>query len=311
VRIPNPEERGGILPDSEGPGHAQRSEEAQRTLQLLARQPELLEPGLTMLDVDLRLDQELWLDLLLRDGEGRPVVALFCDAGLPAGLGRLAAVLAALVSGRWLLERLYGHNGLDAHQRPRFVLLSSRFADSEGPLLELLGGVDARLLEYTQASASDGTPQTLLTELGPADEPVACASSGAPAPAPGRGRGPAEAQLPPPSSHWPPPDAPPTASPSLVATLLAELELAPERQQQCRRLHESVTALSHSISVSRRGARLEFRVSDELLCSLEPSVEGLALGVGDQAFAVVDEASLHICLNAVFDQFFSRFAPRC
>jgi len=73
---------------------------------LFAEQPEMLERGLKVLDVGLRLTPELTLDLVLKDATSRPVIALGEGAdGVPGLLGRALCVLAEV-------RRLRGHLAL-------------------------------------------------------------------------------------------------------------------------------------------------------------------------------------------------------
>ncbi|HTE07047.1 MAG TPA: hypothetical protein VK824_12715 [Planctomycetota bacterium] len=125
-------------------------------LELLLEQPARLENGLVALDRRLPLDESVEVDALLRDSLGYPVVVLFSKGEISQELGRMAAVVAGLQRGRYLLSRLYGDKGLDASLRPRFVLLGARFADDASALLDMMAGVEVHALEYRVVTDSNG-----------------------------------------------------------------------------------------------------------------------------------------------------------
>jgi hypothetical protein len=278
----DPDERSGVMP--------RRPPEAQRVLESLATRPELLEPGLTTLDTDLLLGEGLMLDLLLLDRRGRSVVALFGDPDLPVALGRMAGVLAALIRGRYFMDRLYRSAGLDGHLRPRFILLASRFQDPVTPLLDVLDGVDVRVLEYAQAVGADGKPQLLLKALGGA----------------ATGMGPAlRSQT---TAGEAPAPAAPVVKVGPLDTLLAELDLPALSGELCRRGHDSIRSLSQAVEVSRDGDALAFLVEQEPLARLQPLGDHLELQVAGRALEVADDESLNAGLNVVFAEFFTRFA---
>jgi hypothetical protein len=288
--MPDPDPATG--PDEPSAVMPSRPPEAQRVLESLASRPALLEPGLTTIDTDLLLDEGLVLDLLLLDRRGRSVVVLLGDPDLPAALGRMAAVLAALVRGRYFMDRLYRSAGLDGQLRPRFILLASRFQDPVTPLLDVLDGVDVRVLEYAQAVGADGTPQLLLKALGGAATGMGqalrtqAAVGEAPEPAP---PAPAEKVGP-------------------LDTLLAELDLPALSGELCRRGHDSIRSLSQAVAVSRDGDALAFLVEEEPLARLQPLGDHLELQVAGRALEVADDESLNAALNVVFGEFFTRFA---
>lgn len=305
---------GGILPQAPGAGHAPRDAEHQRLLDELAAHPERLESGLRSIDRDLQLGDALRLDLLLADPRGRPVAVLVGDRDLAGALGRLAAVLAALLQGRWILERLYGERGLAAHQRPRFVLLSPRFGDPVAPLLELLGSVDLRVLEWSRAAGADGAPVLVFSNLGGlARAPAAAlgAASGA-AQVLARDGGSAGVSAAGAAASNGPGSAPPTANDrGEVSRLLAELDLPAECTSLCLKLRDSICSLATGVHVDRNGSALDVRVADAVLARVTPCRTGLAVTVGSNgapAFDVRDEVGLNACLNAIFREFYAHHA---
>jgi hypothetical protein len=127
-------------------------------IELLQEQPERLERGLVVLDSHLPLDEDVELDLLLRDALGYPVVVLFTEGNVTAELGRVATVVGALHRTRHLLGRMHGERGLDATLRPRFILLAPRFPDEAAVQLELLASIEVVAMEYRLVTDPDGRP---------------------------------------------------------------------------------------------------------------------------------------------------------
>jgi hypothetical protein len=127
-------------------------------IDLLQQQPDRLERGLVVLDVHLPLDEDVALDLLLRDALGYPVVVLFTEGDVTSELGRVANVVGALHRTRHLLGRMYGERGLDATLRPRFMLLAPRFPDEAAVQLELLASIEVVAMEYRVVTDPDGRP---------------------------------------------------------------------------------------------------------------------------------------------------------
>lgn len=288
---------GGILPHGDGSGHAPEHE---LLLEQLAARPERLEPGLTLLDRDLRLDDDSVADLLLRDERGAAVVVLVGDGRLPMALGRLAGVLAGMARGRWLLHRLFAEAGLEVELRPRFVLMAGRFADPVAPLLAVIDGVDLRLVEFAQAPTGEGSHTLLLSAV----------ASAAPVSPPPVARAPTRA-----ASHGNGAASTPAGpSPLPLATqLLDELSASSTCRDLCLRTHDSIRSLSGSVSVQREQDLLAFRVDGDLLATLEPRGNALAVRVGGpagNAYDVSDDDTFHSCLNAVFGHFFTSFSDR-
>jgi len=135
-------------------------------LDLLCSQPQRLEAGLVTLDRNLILDEGARIDILARDVAGLPVVLLSCGPDLAEAIGRTAAVLAAFHRGRFLLDRLYCHAGLDAYRRPRFILLSRRFVGSRAvDMIQLVGGCDVSVMEFQIVKTLDGRSELHLVML--------------------------------------------------------------------------------------------------------------------------------------------------
>jgi hypothetical protein len=261
---------------------------------LLLESPERIEQGVTVLDARLRLDEQVEVDALLRDLLGSAVVVLVVRGDVAQELARIAAVVAALQRGRYLLQRLYGERGLDTAARPRFALLAPRFPDNTPALLEMLGGVEVSAFEYRIVNSGGRT----VLDLGVFHRTRGPAISGAAAAALRETTRPAPAR--PGVPRVPDPDEPP-----------AEPAGPDSARRWFLRARESIRALSSHVTESQKEGRVLYRVNDELLATLTLDKQGFRLqcGPAENELAVADEESLNRGLNAVFELYFNQLSP--
>ncbi|MBM3986317.1 MAG: hypothetical protein FJ296_11650 [Planctomycetes bacterium] len=268
-------------------------------IDLLLESPERLESGLTTLDARLRLDDAVEVDALLRDSLGYPVVVLLVRGDVGAELGRVAAIFSALQRGRFLLQRLYGEQGLDPSLRPRFVLLAPRFPDHTGALLEMLGGVEVVAYEYRVVGGA-GRPVLDLglfhRTRGPAPPPAVAWTPAGPAALPATAPA-APAPAAPAASRRGPPDADPGTPVAARGWFL--------------RARESIRALSSLVTESQHEGQVQYRVNDAPLATLTLDQHGFRLRCGPQGseLAVADEETLNRGLNSVFELYFNELGP--
>lgn len=264
---------------------------------LLLESPERIEQGLAVLDARLRLDEQVEVDALLRDLLGSPVVVLVMRGDVALELARIAAVVAALHRGRYLLQRLYGERGLDSAARPRIALLAPRFPDNTPALLEMLGGVEVSAFEFRIVSSGDRQ----VLDLAVFHRTRGPALSGAAAAALRETTRPAA------------PAAP--ARPSAPARASADAAPEPAGPDGARRwflrARESIRALSSHVTESQKEGRVHYRVNDELLATLTLDKQGFRLQCGGAGgeLAVADEESLNRGLNTVFELYFNQLGP--
>jgi hypothetical protein len=100
------------------------------SLQGLAEEPALLERGLRVIDVGLRLAPGIVLDLVLADRASRPV-------GVLAEVRRMWSVL----------DRLFPQEGVTFGSDPRLILVARRFSDALHGAAELLAPLAIELVE--------------------------------------------------------------------------------------------------------------------------------------------------------------------
>ncbi len=140
--------------------------EAPLSLQPLVENPTLLEAGLELIDVALRLTPGVVLDLLMVDRSARPVVVLGeGSGGAEALLGRSVCVLADVRRMWHLLDRLFPQKGLTFGTDPRIVLIARRFSDSLHGAADLLGPLAIEMVEAREIVV-DGTPRLVLLRVG-------------------------------------------------------------------------------------------------------------------------------------------------
>ncbi|MBL8841259.1 MAG: hypothetical protein JNL90_06970 [Planctomycetes bacterium] len=140
--------------------------DAALSLQALAEEPELLEPGLKVIDVGLRLTPGVELDLVLADREGRAVVVLGeGSGGADALLGRSLCVLADIRRMWHLLDRLFPSKGVTFGTDPRLVLVARRFSDALHGAVDLFGPLAIEMVEARDVVV-DGTSRLVLFRVG-------------------------------------------------------------------------------------------------------------------------------------------------
>ena len=266
---------------------------------LLLESPERIEQGLTVLDARLRLDEQVEVDALLRDLLGSPVVVLVVRGDVALELARIAAVVAALHRGRYLLQRLFGERGLDSAARPRIALLAPRFPDNTAALLEMLGGVEVSAFEFRIVTTGERQVLDLAVfhrTRGPALSGAAAAAlrettrSAAPA---------ASAR-------------PPAATRGSDDKRAVPEPVGPDSARRWfLRARESIRALSSHVTESQKEGRVHYRVNDELLATLTLDQQGFRLQCGGEGGeqAVADEESLNRGLNTVFELYFNQLGP--
>jgi hypothetical protein len=165
------------------------------SLQGLAEEPEILERGLRVIDVGLRIAPGFVLDLVLLDRSSRPVIVLGEGNGGPEALLGRGVCMLAEVRRMWsVLDRIYPQEGVTFGSDPRLVLVARRFSDALHGAVELLTPLAIELVEAREVTI-DGVKRVVVMRVG-GKAPAGATSpqdNGAPvaAPAP-RGRRAAE-----------------------------------------------------------------------------------------------------------------------
>jgi hypothetical protein len=311
----------------------------QAAIELLIAQPDRLERGLVVLDSHLPLDEEIELDVLMRDSLGYPVVVLFTRAEVTAELGRVASVVSALHRSRHLLGRMFGERGLDPTLRPRFVMLAPRFHDEAAVQLDLLSSIEIMAMEYRVISDADGRPVLDLAmfhrtqgpaltsrslrrgELSSAAGALSAVTRTRPAARPTRvSKSRPAATRPAATTSEPTSSQAARSKPSKPAAAGGEDELqlvdeaAPPdvARGYFLRAREAIRSLASHITENAEDGLVRFRVEDELLATLRLDQKGFFIQVGDGAgdgVAVMDDSTFNERLNAVFVLYFSRMGP--
>jgi hypothetical protein len=149
------------------------------SLQGLAEEPAILERGLRVIDVGLRLAPGCTLDLVLVDRASRPVVVLGEGSGGPdALLGRAVAVLAEVRRMWSVLDRLFPQEGVTFGSDPRVILVARRFSDALHGAAELLAPLAVELVEAREIVV-DGNKRIVVVRTGGAAPAVTAAATAA------------------------------------------------------------------------------------------------------------------------------------
>lgn len=242
--------------------------EAGEALSRLAEQPELLERGLKVLDVGLRLTPELTLDLVLRDAASRPLIALGEGVdGIPALLGRAVCVLVEVRRMRGLLERLFRADGVSFAADPRVVLCIRRASDALLDSSDWLRSLGIELVE-THTLPLQGVDRLVVVRAG------------------GESKGPPPAADPP--------------RPTLQKRAKSEVPLLDLAKKKILRIGDE-------IEEEVDGDLVRFRLRDEVLAVLETGGE-LALCLGDAPELrrpIPDRVALEAAVDDVVRRYFS------
>jgi hypothetical protein len=260
--------------------------EAGEALSRLAEQPELLERGLKVLDVGLRLTPELTLDLVLKDAASRPLIALGEGVdGIPALLGRAVCVLVEVRRMRGLLERLFRADGVSFAADPRVVLCVRRAPDA---LLDASGWLRSLGIELveTHTLPLQGVDRLVVVRAG------------------GESRGP------------PPATDPPRSTATTKVTTPAKAAAAAPAPESKRTKSDvplldlakkKILRIGDEIEEEVDGDLVRFRLRDEVLAVLETGGE-LALCLGDAPELrrpIPDRAALEAAVDDVVRRYFS------
>ena len=152
------------------------------SLQGLAEEPAILERGLRVIDVGLRLAPGCVLDLVLVDRAARPVVVLGEGSGGPDALvGRAVAVLAEVRRMWSVLDRLFPQEGVTFGRDPRVILVARRFSDALHGAAELLAPLAVELVEAREIVV-EGNKRLVVVRTGGAAVTVAAPANDAAAP---------------------------------------------------------------------------------------------------------------------------------
>jgi len=252
--------------------------EAGEALSRLAEQPELLERGLKVLDVGLRLTPELTLDLVLKDAASRPLIALGEGVdGIPALLGRAVCVLVEVRRMRGLLEKLFRVDGVSFAADPRVVLCIRRASDALLDASDWLRSLGIELAE-THTLPLQGVNRLVVVRAG------------------------GESQGPPPATD--PPRPPPKAASAAPAP---ESKRAKSDVPLLDLAKKKILRIGDEIEEEVDGDLVRFRLRDEVLAVLETGSE-LALCLGDAPELrrpISDRAELEAAIDDVVRRYFS------
>lgn len=123
---------------------------------MVSAEVELVERGLTVVASCVPLLDDLVVDVLAEDPDGRVVLILTEDGPADPLFERAARVVVAYRRTAPLLLRLYPNAAIDSRDSPRLILLARRFSDQAEDLLSVLRIPSLRFMECAVVNEAGG-----------------------------------------------------------------------------------------------------------------------------------------------------------
>jgi hypothetical protein len=123
---------------------------------ILVNSLEAIEPGLEMLDLDLKLDETLTVEFLARGSDRQPAIVML-EETVPGGeaLHKLLLILRKLRQNSFFLDRIYEEHLFDFSVSPRVFLLAPGMDDDFVACLETIGVTEIIPCEYSFLNLED------------------------------------------------------------------------------------------------------------------------------------------------------------
>lgn len=255
---------------------------------LVAQNVDLLESGLRMTTTDLVIGDDLVIDVLAHDVEGRPVLVLVEDGtGEPLFQRAATAVLEFRRAAR-LFHALNPERGFDVHDTPRLLLVARRLAERTEALLALLKIPSLKTFECTVVDSATGF-QLVVTSR--SATPVRAFSA----------------------SRKDVDDAPPSLSAASLRSGFtadkAQKKPGKPRGKVTRTLFdemkERLLRLSPDVLEEQDGDVVSFRIGDNLLAQVTRTDDALLVSTGAEPWGVEGEEGVAQAMDAVFRHFFN------
>jgi len=264
---------------------------------LLLENGEALEGGIEIIDLDVRLDEDLTVDFLAADAKGKPVAIFLQEKELNGGLVvRLLLVLDRLKKNRVFLERIYKEQGFDFSAPPRVFVLAPEVSDDLVLCLDSLKGVKAAACEYSFLGLEERVYFTVKPKKGDksfrAVRVDAAAGTPAPPPAAGERAEPEDGEAEP--EHEPE----------------AEDGRSPDEYFQVAL--EKIKKISGNMVETQDGNLTRFKIDDRILASLAVQSDVCYVFLGekkDKAIPITSEKILNDTLNQVYKLYATQFGP--
>lgn len=260
---------------------------------LVAHNVDLLESGLRTTTTDLVIGDDLVIDVLAHDVEGRPVLVLVEDGPGEALFQRAATAVLEFRRAARLFHALNPERGFDVHDTPRLLLVARRLAERTEALLALLKIPSLKTFECTVVDSATGF-QLVVTSR--SASPVRTF--------PGMRKDVDDA------SHA-------LSAASLRAGFTPEKngkKAAKPRAKATRSLFddmkERLLRLSPDVLEEQDGDVVCFRIGDNLLAQITRTDDALLVSTGAEPWTVENEEAVAQAMDAVFRHFFNLQSTR-
>jgi hypothetical protein len=262
---------------------------------LLLENAEALEDGIEIVDMDVKLDDDLSIDFLAADAKGKPVLIFLQEKEQNGGLVvRLLLVLDRLKKHRVFLERIYKDQGFDFSAVPRFIVLAPEISDDLALCLDSLKGVKTVACEYSFLGLEERVYFTVKPKKGDKTFRALRVDAAAGAAAP----------------------PPPAAEPAEPEEGKAEPEPEPEESRSPDEYYqialEKIKKISSGMVETQDGNLTRFKIDDRILASLAVQGDVCYVFLGekkDKAIPITSEKILNDTLNQVYKLYATQFGP--
>ncbi|MBL8769287.1 MAG: hypothetical protein JNL94_18080 [Planctomycetes bacterium] len=255
---------------------------------LVAQNVDLLESGLRTMTTELVIGDDLVIDVLAHDVEGRPVLVLIEDGTGESLFQRAATAVLEFRRAARLFHALNPERGFDVHDTPRLLLVARRLAERTEALLALLKIPSLKTFECTVVDSATGF-QLVVTSR--SASPVRAFAT-------------TRKDLDESST--------PLSTMPLRPGFHAEKpgkKLAKARGKVTRTLFddmkERLLRLSPDVLEEQDGDVVCFRIGDNLLAQVTRTDDALLVSTGAEPWTVDDEEAVAKAMDAVFRHFFN------
>lgn len=285
-----------------------------------------IEEGLEILDLDLKLDEDLSVEFLAKDSNGEPVVIMLVESESSGSLIQdLLLILQRLRKNRFFLERIYKEHLFDFSVPPRVFVLAPGMSEDFVQCLDSIKTTEIIPCEYSFLQLEERTYFTVTRKGGARKDggddfkAIRVDESTAEAGASDKGqekkdekkeskkKQPAPTEKVKDKPEPPPPEEKPKKESERSGATDDE---SPEAFFQVAR--EKIKRITPKISESRDGNLVRFKIDDKILSSLAVQNNVCYVFLGekkDKAIKITSEKVLNETLNQIYKLYITQFGP--
>lgn len=287
--------------------------------EILKENCEAVEPGLVLLEEEFKLDDDLTVDYLLKDNNGKPVIILLGESRHGGELiQRLLLILRMLRKNRFFLDRIFAEQFFDFSKPPRTIVLSGAMTDEFVYCLESIKATEVVPCEYAFLKLEERTYFTVTCKSG--DKALRAARVGEAKPAAAAEKPKAEPK--------PKAAAEPKAEDPKVEKAAVDKKDEPETAKKeegggdmdkafsaevfFQTAREKVKRISPKISENRDGNLIRFTINDKVLSSIAVQSNVCYVFLGekkDKAIKITSDKVLNETLNQIYKLYITQFGP--